>query len=1120
MTIRKIISLIICLAICMSICANFSLAKAADATLDLLTFTLIDEGKHYSVSAKDKTISGEVVIPATYEGLPVTQLAAEGFRECVNITTVTLPDSIIRIGMASFHGATGLTEINLPFGLRYIGSNAFTGCKSLKAITIPNSVTHIGKATFNISGLESIVIPDSVVYKDIKNTAGTTPFDAEGMFGGCSDLKSITLPSNMTVIGERAFSSCESLESITIPETVTTIERRAFGNCPKLKYLYIPDSVEAIELEALDPVTSLHGISLPGDITFIKDYTYGKTAWRFVALHIYFRGTSSQFEAALSTMEEHKYDDCYFRYETVHYDCDGTETFELVNDDATDCLTYGGKTYNCSICGDIVFEQGRDYGPHIYAEDGTCTMCGLNKTNSADYLTFERAINEDGTEADYYIVSKCDTEASGAIIIPGEYNSLPVKVIGKSAFAGCNKITSIIISEGIEAIKTLAFNGAIGLKAVTIPSTLKSIEGRNVFPRGLDGVYIDDLSAWCNIDFETSTCNPISMSNNLYLYGMLIEDLVIPEDVTVIKQIAFQHLDSIKSVTFNNGIEEIGQYAFSYCQNLTEINIPDVPVKIRQSAFDRCAYYNDTNNWENNLLYIDNHLIESKDNSTELTIKDGTVTIADYAFYNMTDSANTSLETLNLPDSLVRIGDYSFYGAFNLNKINFGSGLKYIGNYAFYGTSMLGEVIFNEGLEYIGGYAFAYSELYLLHLPSTLKEFNPTSFFCTEWLEVLTCAEDNPYFIAEDNVLFTKDKHTLLLSSYKPGNGVSNYYVPAETKVIEDYAFCLHPSTVEIKLHDNIERIGEEAFADTYNTTKIDKNYVGKYLVCAEDTDFVVKDGTLGIADDALRGATNLTIPETVRFIGDSLEDVEAINLETIGSWLNMNLQHPDAEENLKNIQLKLNGVPFNELTSLQIPDGVTTIKDYHFGDCSGLKKLYIPSTVTEIDKNAFYNYNQDLVIYALSGSIGYYYAITNDIIIHDLYVEGIPGTGTTIDHINRLIYTPMFNADNISDIVKTAPNKESVALGSDYVNGKHLWGTGSTVTVYGNLGRENFTLVVTGDVNGDSVCDVLDLTATDLAVNEHTELSGCYALAADTNSDNEITIEDYSAMINTVLAS
>ncbi len=1098
---------------------------------DFLTFTLSDDGEYYLVGAKDTTITGEIVIPAHYNNLPVTQIAKDGFSGCKGITKVTLPETIVRIGSGSFYYATSLEEINIPDSVKYLGTSAFNGCEKLKSITIPDSVTHIGEAAFRCTGLESIVIPDSVIYEDIRNSNSTgTPFTAKRLFVSCESLKSVTLPSNIKTIGESAFSWCENLENFVIPESVTSIERDAFTACRKMLNIYIPDSVEHMSRFAFSTLTDYHhaSISLPAGISLYDDST---TMWSLRINHVFYRGTEEQFAETIATIdnpETHSEDESKdFRYETVHFNCTGDETYTLTEDLAPHCLITGGKIYECSLCGTITDKIMSTTGPHIYAEDGSCTMCGLGKTNSADYLTFELALNEDGTTADYYIVSDCDLAASGAIIIPSEYEGLPVKVIGASAFGNCNQITSVIVPEGVEQILTRAFISCTSMKAIKLPSTIKYIGEKNVFTNttALEGVFIEDLSAWCNIDFETSQCNPADTANNLYVYGELVEDLVIPEDVKTINKIAFQSIDSIKSVTFHDGIEEIGEYAFSYCQNLTEINIPDVPVKIRMEAFDGCAYYEDVNNWEDingvedETLYIGNHLIKGAAEAKVFTVKDGTITIADNAFYDVSNSVNTSLETLNLPDSLVRIGDYSFYGAFVLNVINFGSSLKYIGDHAFEGTHFLGELTLNEGLEYLGDYAFANSDLYKLHFPSTLTEFNTTAFLYTEYLEVITCSEENPAFLAEDNVLFTKDKYTLLLSSYRPGKeGTLTYYVPEETRVIEDYAFMLHPSRVSIKLHNNIERIGEDAFAGTYNTTKVDENYVGKYLVYAVNADFVVKEGTLGIADNCLHGVQNLTIPESVKFIGDSLEDVETIDVESIGSWFNMDLQHPDTGEvYLQNcITLKLNGVPFNELTSVEVPHGITTIEAYRFGDCSSLKKLIVPPTVTRIKDNAFYNFNKDLAVYCLANSAACYYAHANELWCHELNVVAKPGT--TVDYTNFIIYTTMYNSSDVSDFVYLPLNKTPTALGSTIVNGNYLWGTGSTITYYEWYGREDFTVVVTGDVNGDSVCDVIDAVQTNRAINEQSELSGCYSLAADTNGDNEITVEDYSDIVNLAL--
>ena len=140
---QKIISLVLCLAICLSIFANFSVVNAADTTLDLLSFTISDDGEYYLVSAKDTSIQGEVVIPEIFDGLPVRQINSYGFKECKGITKVTLPEGIERLSTGAFMDS-GLTEIVLPSTLKYIANYVFRGCTNLKNIDIPDSVIKKG----------------------------------------------------------------------------------------------------------------------------------------------------------------------------------------------------------------------------------------------------------------------------------------------------------------------------------------------------------------------------------------------------------------------------------------------------------------------------------------------------------------------------------------------------------------------------------------------------------------------------------------------------------------------------------------------------------------------------------------------------------------------------------------------------------------------------------------------------------------------------------------------------------------------------------------------------------------------------------------------------------------
>ena len=131
---------------------------------------------------------------------------------------------------------------------------AFSSCINLTNITIPNSVTSIGWFAFAYSSsLKSITIPSSVT--SIKMSA----------FRDCSSLKSITIPSSITSIGERAFLDCSSLTSVDIPNSVTRIEAGAFRGCSSLASITIPSSVTSIEAGAFRECRNLTRVVFKGN---------------------------------------------------------------------------------------------------------------------------------------------------------------------------------------------------------------------------------------------------------------------------------------------------------------------------------------------------------------------------------------------------------------------------------------------------------------------------------------------------------------------------------------------------------------------------------------------------------------------------------------------------------------------------------------------------------------------------------------------------------------------------------------------------------------------------------------------------------------------------------------
>jgi len=197
-------------------------ATAAGYDNQGLYYYPIKNNTEYRVSGPT-VISGNVVIPAAFNGLPVTEIG--------NVNDTTLNGAFSN---------TGIRSIIIPSTVTSIGANAFYGCTSLDSIAIPESVKIIGSSAFGFcSKLDSITIPASVT------SIG------ESVFTNCTSLTSVTINANITSIVERMFQNCSKLTSIAIPmpSRITTIERYAFLDCIVLD-LNIPASVTAIGMSA------------------------------------------------------------------------------------------------------------------------------------------------------------------------------------------------------------------------------------------------------------------------------------------------------------------------------------------------------------------------------------------------------------------------------------------------------------------------------------------------------------------------------------------------------------------------------------------------------------------------------------------------------------------------------------------------------------------------------------------------------------------------------------------------------------------------------------------------------------------------------------------------------
>ena len=390
-------------------------------------------------------------------------------------------------------------------------------------------------------------------------------------------------------------------------------------------------------------------------------------------------------------------------------------------------------------------------------------------------------------------------------------------------------------------------------------------------------------------------------------------DVIIPSTlggytVTVIGEQAFYNHTSITSVLIPNTVTSIGERAFQSCTALTNITIPDSVNSIGLSAFQETGYYNDNSNWEDDVLYICNQLIEVKDTiSGDYTVKDGTITIADYAFYQC-----QNLTGITIPNSVKAIGNYAFYACYNLTGITIPNGVEYIGelafcfcyglisitlpdsvnfidSWAFYetgyyndnsnwendvlyidnhlisvGPSLIGDYVIKDGTITIGAQALYDCVLTGVTVPKSVANIGLWVFYLCKNLTKIEVADDNPNFSSEDGVLFNKDKTTLL--QYPPGNARTSYTVPVGVTKIALGAFESCASLTEVIVPGGVTDIDYWAFHNCSNLTSI-----------------TIPESVTTIGDEVFIGCDSLTIFGVPGSYAETYANENNINFSAIG---------------------------------------------------------------------------------------------------------------------------------------------------------------------------------------------------------------------------------------------
>ena len=371
------------------------------------------------------------------------------------------------------------------------------------------------------------------------------------------------------------------------------------------------------------------------------------------------------------------------------------------------------------------------------------------KSSAASVGDLSFSLSSDGTS---YHVSDCNESASGELTIPSTYRGLPVVSISDFAFKDCSKLTSVTIPDSVTTIWINAFSGCSNLTSVTIPNSVTSIGigafygcislvsieipdsvtsiGSNAFKNcsSLTSItignsetridydvfygtaYYNDTANWengvlyideCLIKAETSLSGAYTVKDGTRLIAMQafmdcskLTSVTIPDGVTSIGNAAFRGCSSLTSVTIPDSVDSISGYAFYDCSSLTSVTIPYSVTSVGDYAFDGTAYYKNTANWENGVLYIDKCLIQAKTSlSGAYTIEDGTICIACKAFYDC-----SKLTSVTIPYSVTSIGPAAFCGCRRLESVTIPDGVTSINESSFYDCVSLTSLTIPDGL--------------------------------------------------------------------------------------------------------------------------------------------------------------------------------------------------------------------------------------------------------------------------------------------------------------------------------------------------------------------------------------------------------------------------------------
>ena len=725
------------------------------------------------------------------------------------------------------------------------------------------------------------IVAGGMTYRDdLKTTYNTI---GSYFFYSLPNLIVLKLPESITKIEDNAFEGCSALATLTIPGNCVSMGRSLFNECDRLfKITFEPGEKNLIasgEVCAANTyeVYLSRNISngrftdslsklIIGEGTAKIEYSLVEPCKNLLELII-----ENGPLLSLTGMYTHKFPSCPLRdiyigreIDMLFIDCAEIENVRINDGGIPDnCFSerkllksveisgksaIGSKAFqNCPALNNVIITGNNTIGAYAFSK---CTKI------TTLTVTGENTLSE-------YAFSECTGLSS--VVIEGN------NTLGRKTFDNCSNLKELSIS-GDGTIEESCFSDCRSLNDINLCGIGEYSFGKNAFTPypsyyGKRRVTIDNLAAWCKLNFTNGESNPLAYNADLILNGETVTDLVIPESIDKVKPYSFFG-STIKSLIVNDNVTSIGEFAFSESRLLQSAKLSNNISDISTGAFKACSALTFIN-IPDALPTINDETFRGCSSLPEIRIPETVNSIRNSAFYGCSE-----LSEINIPDNVTSIGDNAFYDCSGASSVTFGNKIETIGNSAFERCSKVTEIKLPDSVTSLGNNVFkSCSALLKVSLSNTITKIPDGAFWDCSSL---------PAIIIPNSV------GTIGNNAFNGCTSLGSIEIPDNVTAIGYYSFRYCTSLKDIAFGKALKTIGGGSFEDctSLQSVNIPNNVTylgsGAFNGCQALTDAVLSDGMEEIYGSTFAGCSALESVQigknTKKIADNAFNDCAAIN--------------------------------------------------------------------------------------------------------------------------------------------------------------------------------------------------------------------------------------------------